>query len=99
MVVVCDCELSICQNDSRQDAFATWKNSSLTGFFNIPKIFEGSYRDTSDKFGCIDFVGTQFSTVEVEGDRDEGFPFQHSGESVGHASSFQLKSSGNPSSL
>jgi hypothetical protein len=62
----------------------------LTGFFNIPKIFEGSYRDTSDKFGCIDFVGSQF-TVNVHGEDDEGFPFQHSGESVGHASSFQLQ--------
>lgn len=62
----------------------------LVGFINIPKIFAGSYRDTSDRFGCIDFVGTDFDVkVTSEGD-EKGFPFQHSGESVGHTDSFRL---------
>lgn len=58
----------------------------LTGFVNIPAIFQGSYRDTTEEnFGCIDFVGSDFDIAV-----DEGFPFQHSGESLGHFKSFRL---------
>lgn len=112
--------------------------SPLVGFFNIPKIFEGSYREKSDMFGCLDFVGEEFD-VEVsspvyeeylkrrrrEGrsggggwwrrrrrssrtsrkdDGEEhtanscssssgggGFPFQHSGESMGFKERFRLR--------
>eukprot|EP00970_Alexandrium_tamarense_P011598 scaffold2550_cov215-Alexandrium_tamarense.AAC.6 len=43
--------------------------SPLTGFFNIPKIFEGSYREKSEGgFGCIDFIGEDFE-VEVKSER------------------------------
>ena len=64
----------------------------LVGFANIPRIFSGSYRDTSDRFGCIDFVGTDFDVqVSSEDEKDDGFPFQHSGESVGHAENFRLQ--------
>eukprot|EP00521_Asterionellopsis_glacialis_P010541 CAMPEP_0195293536 /NCGR_PEP_ID=MMETSP0707-20130614/12685_1 /TAXON_ID=33640 /ORGANISM="Asterionellopsis glacialis, Strain CCMP134" /LENGTH=480 /DNA_ID=CAMNT_0040354275 /DNA_START=39 /DNA_END=1481 /DNA_ORIENTATION=+ len=65
----------------------------LTGFINIPKIFEGSYRDKSDTFGCIDFIGGDFE-VEVATDEHngrKGFPFQHSGESIGHIDRFRLR--------
>jgi len=32
-----------------------------TGFFRIPSIFAGSYRDKSDDgFGCLDFIGSTF---------------------------------------
>mmetsp|Transcript_29657 Transcript_29657/g.59323 ORF Transcript_29657/g.59323 Transcript_29657/m.59323 type:complete len:674 (-) Transcript_29657:26-2047(-) len=102
--------------------------SPLTGFFNIPKIFEGSYREKSEgEFGCLDFIGEDFE-VEVASDRyDEylerekevekrrwfqkketsniaekngsnnakkprsGFPFQHSGESMGCKERFRLR--------
>lgn len=99
--------------------------SPLTGFFNIPKIFEGSYREKSEGgFGCIDFIGEDFE-VEVKSERyndylkrkegrrrwwrrndrsngeaveastiatlDKGFPFQHSGESVGRKERFRLR--------
>jgi len=62
------------------------------GALNIPKIFEGSYREKSDSgFGCIDFVGDDFE-VEVKSEQDEkGFPFQHSGESVGSLERFRLR--------
>lgn len=66
--------------------------SPLVGFTNIPKIFEGSYRERTDKFGVIDFLGDDFE-VEVEsgcGQR-RGFPFQHSGESMGELERFRLK--------
>jgi len=62
----------------------------LVGFFNIPLIFAGSYRDKSDKFGVIDFCGTDFD-VQVDTENEEGFPFQHSGESIGHAKRFRLQ--------
>mmetsp|Transcript_918 Transcript_918/g.2642 ORF Transcript_918/g.2642 Transcript_918/m.2642 type:complete len:468 (-) Transcript_918:393-1796(-) len=64
----------------------------LVGFVNIPKIFEGSYREKSDSgFGCIDFIGDDFE-VEVKSEQDEkGFPFQHSGESVGNLERFRLR--------
>ena len=39
--------------------------SPLVGFFNIPKIFEGSYREKGERsFGCLDFIGKEFE-VEV----------------------------------
>jgi diacylglycerol kinase family enzyme len=64
----------------------------LKGFLNIPRIFEGSYRD--DDFGCLDFIGDDFE-VEVREDSDlrqqGGYPFQHSGESAGHLERFRLK--------
>jgi hypothetical protein len=63
----------------------------LVGFLNIPQIFAGSYRDKSDRFGCIDFIGGDFE-VEVLGQgKEKGFPFQHSGESVGHVERFRLR--------
>ena len=107
--------------------------SPLVGFFNIPKIFEGSYREKSDSFGCLDFIGDEFD-VEVsspvyeeylkrrKGKRSwwkrirgvttqeeeaaattngedivetetatSGFPFQHSGESMGIKERFRLR--------
>ncbi|KAL3791452.1 hypothetical protein HJC23_011508 [Cyclotella cryptica] len=109
--------------------------SPLVGFFNIPKIFEGSYREKSDRFGCLDFIGQDFE-VEVSSDKYEehlsrkrrrgssrwwwwrtkkaadgsragkedgeangeegvsiskGFPFQHSGESMGIKERFRLR--------
>jgi hypothetical protein len=54
----------------------------LRGVLNIPRIFSGSYRERSpSEFGCLDFVGTQF-TIDVT-DPIEGYPVQHSGESIG----------------
>lgn len=109
--------------------------SPLTGFFNIPQIFEGSYREKSEKlFGCLDFIGKEFE-VELQSERYEdyvrnkarrtrrdkekswlpwrnandkhldqvdigndveqlvskGFPFQHSGESMGIKDRFQIR--------
>jgi len=64
----------------------------LTGFWNIPSIFEGSYRDKSDRFGCIDFIGGDFEVEVTSPDEEEkGFPLQHSGESVGHVERFRLR--------
>ena len=64
----------------------------LKGFLNIPRIFEGSYRD--DDFGCLDFLGNDFD-VEVRQDNDSqqqgGYPFQHSGESAGFVERFRLR--------
>jgi hypothetical protein len=64
-----------------------------TGFFNIPSIFAGTYRDTSDRFGVLDFMLTEVN-VQVttpKGSDEKGFPFQHSGESVGLVESFHMK--------
>jgi hypothetical protein len=63
----------------------------LVGFLNIPQIFAGSYRDKSDKFGCIDFIGGDFQVQVLNQGNDKGFPFQHSGESVGHVERFRLQ--------
>jgi hypothetical protein len=63
----------------------------LVGFLNIPQIFAGSYRDKSDKFGCIDFIGGDFQVQLLSKGNDTGFPFQHSGESVGHVEQFRLQ--------
>ena len=113
--------------------------SPLTGFFNIPKIFEGSYRETGETtFGCLDFIGKEFVVevksgrydeyvkrqsekkktkrlklwpwgkkkldddddgqvnegnikVKQEGGNKKGFPFQHSGESMGIKERFRLR--------
>ena len=115
--------------------------SPLTGFFNIPQIFEGSYREKSESsFGCLDFIGRDFEVelrseryedfirnksrkkqnreqsswmpwrnskksnrrdnVQVDVGNDEnddqqlvssGFPFQHSGESMGIKDRFQIR--------
>ena len=64
--------------------------SPLTGFFNIPRIFAGSYRDTTDRMGVLDFIGSEFD-VRVEGKDGRGFPLQHSGESVGDVDHFRLR--------
>jgi hypothetical protein len=72
------------------------------GFINIPQIFAGSYRDKSDRLGVIDFIGADFE-IEVssqqntsdeeshEEDAEKGFPFQHSGESMGYVKRFRLR--------
>jgi diacylglycerol kinase family enzyme len=66
----------------------------LRGFFNIPKIFEGSYRDKrSASFGCMDFIGDDFD-IQITSSTDsetKGFPVQHSGESVGYFERFRLR--------
>ena len=111
--------------------------SPLVGFFNIPQIFEGSYREKSERsFGCLDFIGNEFE-VELRSERygdyvrnksrrkrdreqsswlpwrnvrnkhredvrggnendeqrlfSDGFPFQHSGESVGVKDWFHVR--------
>lgn len=110
--------------------------SPLTGFFNMPSIFAGSYREKGERsFGCLDFIGKEFE-VEVTGGKYEeymkrkceekkkrkkslpwfrrgkesedsagseqdcddcdtkvvkGFPFQHSGESMGVKERFRLR--------
>jgi len=86
----------------------------LTGFLNIPQIFAGTYRDKSERLGCLDFIGSDFevqvqaASVSKDDDDDDhsgdddspennknsnerGFPFQHSGESVGHVERFRLR--------
>jgi len=106
--------------------------SPLTGFFNVFKIFEGSYREKSDRsFGCLDFIGKEFEVEVTSGRYEEyvrkqdekkkrrfrwrrgenkdaddhqkqkdsmsekkvakGFPFQHSGESMGCKERFRLR--------
>lgn len=67
----------------------------LTGFWNIPRIFAGSYRDTSERFGVLDFLGTEFE-VQLRGLDGKEYPFQHSGESVGEIQSFRLKVADEP---
>jgi diacylglycerol kinase family enzyme len=69
----------------------------LTGFFNIPGIFAGSFRDMSERFGVLDFLGTDFN-VQLRGIEigEESYPFQHSGESVGEITSFRLKVADQP---
>lgn len=69
----------------------------VTGFFKIPAIFAGSYRDKSDRFGVLDFLGTDFGVQILPKsnsdttDQMSGFPLQHSGESVGSVDSIQLR--------
>jgi hypothetical protein len=76
----------------------------LTGFFNIPKIFTGSYRDPSDRLGVLDYLGREFHVQFLSDDDRDGpkskskssYPFQHSGESVGDITSFRLKVADQP---
>jgi hypothetical protein len=69
----------------------------ITGFFNVRRIFAGSYRDKSDRFGVLDFIGSDFEVQVIssqdddDGSSKKGFPFQHSGESVGHVERFRLR--------
>lgn len=68
----------------------------VDGFVNIPSIFAGSYRDKSDRFGCLDFIGDDFevrvqSTTAAPNSDGRGYPFQHSGESIGHVERFRLR--------
>jgi hypothetical protein len=67
----------------------------LIGFFNIPKIFAGTYRDFSkDRFGVLDFIGNDFTINVSSSNKDvttNSFPLQHSGESIGPVSSFRLR--------
>lgn len=71
----------------------------LRGFFNIPKIFEGSFRDKSaSSFGCLDYIGGDFdihvtstTTDSTTQEQVRGFPVQHSGESVGYFERFRLR--------
>jgi hypothetical protein len=67
----------------------------LTGFLNIPRIFAGTFRDTSERFGVLDFLGTEFH-VQLQGRNGEKYPFQHSGESVGDITSFRIKVADEP---
>lgn len=76
----------------------------LTGFINIPKIFQGTYRN--NQLNVMDYIGTNFhiqvlpslsasskktkDTVTDSSASENGYPFQHSGESVGHVTQFQL---------
>jgi len=71
----------------------------LRGFFNIPRIFRGSFRDKRlSSFGCMDFIGGDFDVHVTSSRRDtdtkelvKGFPVQHSGESVGYFEKFRLR--------
>ena len=90
----------------------------LRGFVNIPKIFQGSYRDQrKHTFGCLDFLSddlditvsssvpstTTTTTTTTTGNEQtntdtngieqekEGYPLQHSGESVGTCKHFRLR--------
>jgi hypothetical protein len=65
----------------------------LKGVVNIPAIFEGSYRDNSeDQFGCLDFCGSHF-VIDILTPHD-GYPVQHSGESVGKCTRVQFAVAG-----
>jgi hypothetical protein len=66
----------------------------VTGFLNIPSIFAGSYRDKSDRLGVLDFIGSEFDVQILPKDDNmdkTGFPFQHSGESIGFVDRFRLR--------
>jgi hypothetical protein len=60
----------------------------FNGLLQLRSIWTGSYRDRSDQFDALDFIGADF---EVQVLKDGGFPFQHSGESVGSVESFRLR--------
>lgn len=65
----------------------------LRGFFNIPRIFAGTFRNrrrSSGENDVVDLLGTDF-TIQVQG-RDGGpYPLQHSGESVGAVREFRVR--------
>lgn len=74
----------------------------VAGVFNLRAIFTGSYRDMTDNFSLLDFIGADFevqvspsappknSKLEKESSK-AGFPFQHSGDSAGNVVSFRLR--------
>jgi hypothetical protein len=78
----------------------------MEGLSKVMSIFNGSYRDSSSStFKCLDFVGTKFiieinesyststSTSTRNGNAqqtEEGFPVQHSGESVGRCTRIEF---------
>ena len=51
----------------------------LNGVLHIPQIFQGTYRNAN--MGCLDFIGTEF-TLDITSP-NQGYPVQHSGESIG----------------
>lgn len=58
----------------------------LEGVWNIPKIFQGTYRNSD--MGCLDFIGTQFSLNILE---RSSYPVQHSGESMGNSQQVEFQ--------
>uniref|UniRef100_A0A6V2JB40 DAGKc domain-containing protein n=1 Tax=Ditylum brightwellii TaxID=49249 RepID=A0A6V2JB40_9STRA len=53
----------------------------MVGFVNIPKIFEGSYRDKSASHGgCLDFIGDDFEAVVTTMDNEEEGVEEEEGE-------------------
>jgi hypothetical protein len=80
----------------------------FVGFLNIPSIYSGSYRDKTDNFGVIDFMGKDFEVKVTVPSNDNdgtrggsetkkrGFPFQHSGESIGTRNRFRLRVTNTP---
>jgi diacylglycerol kinase family enzyme len=58
----------------------------IQGVLNMLQIFKGTYRNSD--MGCLDFIGTQF-TLEVQG--EQGYPVQHSGESMGRSQHVELE--------
>jgi hypothetical protein len=77
----------------------------LRGFLQIPYIFTGSYRDTRPgSFGCLDFLANDFTvnvrptdmgnnanTTTNNTKKKNGYPLQHSGESIGSCEQFRLR--------
>ena len=63
----------------------------MAGFFNLRGIFAGSYRDTSERMGVLDFLGSDFEVTVRASDSERGFPLQHSGESIGEVEQFRLR--------
>ena len=64
----------------------------VRGFFNIPRIFAGTFRDTTATHaGVLDILGNDL-TIHVQGAVDgQPYPLQHSGESVGTVREFRLR--------
>jgi diacylglycerol kinase family enzyme len=58
----------------------------IQGVLNMFQIFQGTYRNSD--MGCLDFIGTQFS-LEVQD--EQGYPVQHSGESMGYSQHVELE--------
>jgi len=74
----------------------------MEGLSKVMSIFNGSYRDSSSNtFKCLDFIGTKFNieinesySTSTSNDNvqqtEEGFPVQHSGESVGRCTRIEF---------